>query len=129
MVIGIGTDIIRVSRFEGKKEYFYDSIFTDSEKSYLDEKLYAPQTIAGLYAAKEALLKAIGTGISGDVGLLDIEILHNKKRAPYYNINKTVISVINKIHKISATKNNINIKLSISHDGEYASAFAIIEQF
>ena len=124
MIIGIGTDIIRIKRFENKKQYFYDSIFTENEKIYFEKKLYNAQSVAGGFAAKEAFLKAIGSGIAENIGLLDIEILHNNKNAPYYNINKKIISYIN---NISNKNENINLNLSISHDGEYACAFAIIE--
>lgn len=129
MIIGIGVDIIRVSRFEKKEKYFYESIFTKKEIIYLEKKLYNAQTSAGIFSAKEAFLKAIGCGIADGNGLLDIEILHNNKNVPYYSINQKIIKYINDKHKKHLEITDINASLSISHDGEYACAFAVIEAF
>lgn len=127
MIIGIGTDIIRIKRFENKDDYFYNKIFTKDEQDYFKQKSYSLQTVAGLFAAKEAFLKTMGSGIAKGFGLLDIEILHDNLSRPYYNINQKILDYINHISNTFIKKENINTNLSISHDGEYACAFAIIE--
>lgn len=99
----IGTDIVKISRIEQscQNKRFVNSVFTENEIAYC--KKY--ESFAGLFAAKEAYLKALGTGI--DRGLNTIEILHNEKGKPYLNGIE-------------------NSDLSISHDGEYAIATVIL---
>lgn len=99
----VGTDIIRISRIEKSlaNEHFKESIFTENEISYCKRA----ESFAGLFAGKEAYLKALGTGI--DRRLNSIEILHNEKGKPY----------------ISGVPNS---DISISHDGDYAVAVVIL---
>lgn len=99
----IGTDIVLVSRIEKSisNDRFLKSVFTYNEISYCKN----PASFAGVFAAKEALLKAVGTGIQGK--LCEYEILHDKMGKPYFN-------------GIS------NCDVSISHDGDYAIATVII---
>lgn len=99
----VGTDIIQISRMEKSLQIhgFKASVFTDKEISYAKKA----ETFAGIFAAKEAYLKALGTGIN--CRLNNIEILHNSKGKPY----------INGIEKSD---------VSISHDGEYSVATVIL---
>lgn len=127
MIIGIGTDIVATERFENKEPHFYEKIFTANEIEYIQKKQYKQNTVAGLFAAKEALLKALGTGIGGGFWLTDVEILHNEQNAPYYSINEKILRYINIKTNKTLEPCNINMQLSISHDLLYASAFAIVE--
>ncbi|MFR5875727.1 MAG: holo-ACP synthase [Eubacterium sp.] len=99
----IGTDIIKISRIENsiKNEHFKESVFTAEEIAYCK----SAENYAGLFAAKEAYLKALGTGIN--CKLNTIEISHDSKGKPFI-------------------KNVLNSDLSISHDGEYAIAAVIL---
>lgn len=118
MVIGIGTDIIEIDRVErlmGKKN-FYTRFFTQSERDYLINK--KPESTAGYFCAKEAVVKALGTGFSGfkwkDVEIIKIDsvpgvILHGRAL------------------EIANSKGVSNIKLSISHCKGYAVATAIMD--
>ena len=123
MLIGNGVDIVKVSRIErllkDKKDRFLGRVFTKNEIEYINDVNYNPQTISGIFAAKEAMSKLLGTGI-GKVSWKDIEILHNHKGAPY-------VKLYNKGMKISKELGIKNIKLSISHEKEYAIAFVIGE--
>ncbi len=127
MIIGIGNDIVLIERFENKEPHFYEKIFTKSEIEYIEKKQYRSNTVAGLYAAKEALLKALGTGIGRGFWLTDVEILHDEQNAPYYVNTQKIVSYIAGKSQNNNNDKNINMKLSISHDKLYASAFAIIE--
>lgn len=98
-----GTDIVKISRIEKSIEnaHFLDSVYTEKEREYCKNA----QSFAGLFAAKEAYLKALGCGI--DRKLSSVEIDHNEKGKPF----------------ISGVQ---NCDLSISHDGDYAVAFVVI---
>ena len=93
-------------------------MFTEMEIAYMRDKNFSLATAAGLYCAKEAFFKAIGTGIGSPASMLNVEILHTETGAPYYNI----ASLIMEKHNIG----NSNISLSISHTKSTAVAVCII---
>lgn len=99
----IGTDIVKISRMEKslQAEHFKKSVFTDAEISHCKEV----ESFAGIFAAKEAYLKALGTGIN--CRLNTIEVLHLENGKPFLNGIE-------------------NSDLSISHDGDYAIATVIL---
>lgn len=99
----VGTDIIRISRIEKSltNEHFKESTFTADEIAYCKRA----ESFAGLFAGKEAYLKAVGTGINRRLNM--IEILHDEKGRPY----------------LSGIPNS---DISISHDGDYAVATVIL---
>lgn len=118
MIIGIGTDIIEISRVEkaAKRKYFLRRLFTEREMDYLNGK--ASESTAGYFCAKEAVAKALGTGFSG-IALTDIEIVKN---------NSVPGVILHGAAKAVADSKGVNnIQLSISHCREYATAVAILE--
>ncbi len=122
MIIGIGTDIIEIKRIENavnRTHEFLNRIFTSSEINYIKSRKFNPQNIAGNFAAKEAISKALGTGISG-IRWKEIEIIRKANGAP-------VVVLYNNALKYSDDKGIIKINVSISHSQEYAIAFAIAE--
>ena len=122
LIRGIGTDIIeiqRISKAIERNSNFIKKVFTENEQQYFKTRNNNKQTIAGIFAAKEAVSKALGTGIRG-VGLRDIEILHDNLNKPLVNLNLKVIE-----------KNNLKkykFHLSISHSNDNAIAFAVLEE-
>ncbi len=102
--MNIGIDIEECNRFE--KFAFMDKVFSPNELEYIKSKHGSIQTIAGLYSAKEAYLKAVGTGIIKSK-LPEVEIGHDAQGRPYY------------INNSSAT-------LSISHTKSTAVSVCII---
>lgn len=120
----IGVDIIQTSRMENliKKERFFLRTFTSNELKYIEERNGNLKTIAGFFAAKEAVSKAFGVGISKELNLKDIEILHSEKGAPYINSTNLNIKVL------MEKQNVIEIGLSISHDGEYTVAVCYLRK-
>ena len=122
LIKGIGTDIIeiqRIARAIERNSKFLIKAFTEKELEYFKIRNNNPHTIAGIFAAKEAVSKALGTGVRG-FGLKDIEILHD-------NLNKPVVKLSLKIiEKYNLT--NYSFHLSISHSNENAVAFAILEE-
>jgi holo-[acyl-carrier protein] synthase len=110
----IGTDIIQIDRIERSINKFGDKFL----HRYLNDNeiklIKSPQNAAGLWAAKEAISKALGCGIGKELSFHDITIYKSPKGVPYFQISK---------HK------NFNISsssLSISHDGGFAIAVVSI---
>lgn len=106
-----GIDLIKINRFEKliNNNIFLNDNFNEEEIKYI--KFHnSLETIAGLFAAKEAFLKALKKGIN-NYSLKDIEISHDDNNAPF-------IILHNDLNKYNIT----DISLSISHDGEYAVA-------
>ncbi len=120
MVLKNGVDIVYISRIEklmrNKKDRFYNRIFTPDEIKYIEEKNHSPQTAAGIFAAKEAISKLLGTGI-GKINWKHIEILHEEEGKPYVNLYDEAL-------KFSGQLGIDEFSLSISHEKEYAIAFA-----
>lgn len=116
-----GIDIIKNSRIkkilESKKDSFYRRVFTENEIYYIISKNHDYRTVSGLFAAKEAISKVLGTGI-GVLGWKDMEICHLDNGKPYVKINEKLISLLKPL--------NLNtIELSISHEDDYSIAFAL----
>lgn len=116
-----GVDIVQISRIEDildkKEESFLNRIFTKNEILYINSRGSQARTIAGLYASKEAVSKALGTGI-GQVSFADIEISHDNRGKPY-------VSISHEKDKLLTDLGISKFDLSISHDGDYAIAFVI----
>ena len=111
-----GVDLVKTDRFLSLKDNdkFMESCFTKNELTYIKKCNNSISTIAGIYASKEAFLKAIKKGIN-NYSLKDIEISHNDNNDPF-------IILHNDLKDISIN----NISLSISHDGDYAIAMVSI---
>ncbi|MEG1520341.1 MAG: holo-ACP synthase, partial [Clostridia bacterium] len=83
----IGCDISKIERFENIKDAFLNRYFTKSEIQYFNSKAgkQKTQTIAGIFCAKEAFLKACGVGMGNGISLQDIEITHDENGKPLIN--------------------------------------------
>lgn len=123
MIIGVGVDIVQVDRIQKniEKQKFIDKVYTEKEKEYLTKRQFSHQTAAGLFAAKEAVSKALGTGILG-FNITDIEIVKDE-------FDKPEILLHNNALKISKDKGIDKINISISHEKDYAIAFAVAERY
>jgi holo-[acyl-carrier protein] synthase len=117
---GIGNDIIEIERIERSIERygqkFLDRIFTKEEQNYCLKHHHSPRNFAGRFAAKEAVVKALGTGIREGVSWLDIEIINDAEGKPCVSFST----------KLQETFPNTQIHLSISHAKQYATAVAIL---
>ena len=123
MIRGVGTDIVQVGRIGTaikRTPMFLEKVFTEEERKYFKSRKDNLETIAGNFAAKEAISKALGTGIRG-FGLLDIEILRSEMGQPIVNIS-------DKVKEFISIKEDYSIHVSISHTNENAIAFAIWEE-
>ena len=121
MIIGIGNDIIEIERIEKaiSKEGFKNKIYTQRELENIEKRGNRTETYAGIFSAKEAISKAIGTGVR-EFSLTDLEILNDDLGKPY-------VVVSEKLDKILKNKKeSYQIEISISHSRKYATAMAII---
>lgn len=119
MILGIGNDIIEVARIKSSIERyahrFLDRLFTRSEQDYCLKHKDSSLNFAGRFAAKEAIVKALGTGFRNGLDWLDIEILNDSKGKPC-----VVFSA-----KAKKMWNDPQVMITISHCREYATAVAL----
>ena len=118
----IGTDIIEISRVRiaaARHPAFYDKILSPREKEYCMGKADPALTLAGRFAAKEAVLKCLGLGLRG-LSWRDMEILPDELGAPHVFFSE-------KLHSVIEGKGIKAVKVSISHSRDYAMAVAIGE--
>ena len=121
MIIGIGTDIIEIERIEiavKRTKGFINKLFTENEINIFESRGFKSEVIAGNFAAKEAVSKALGTGFRG-FGVKDIEILRDELGKPVVNLNSNVYEILK--------RKDVNIHLSISHTRTSAIAYAVME--
>ena len=121
-VLGIGTDIIECLRIaqmiERHGDLFIRRVYTDHEIAYCQERKAATQHFAGRWAAKEAVLKALGTGWIKGIGWRDIEIHNLRGGQPIVKLRGGARDVID--------RSGIGqVQISISHCRSHATAFAL----
>jgi holo-[acyl-carrier protein] synthase len=118
VIIGAGTDIIEIIRIEKivKNTNFMRRFFTEIEQDYLLRKNI--ESTAGYFAAKEAIVKAMGTGFSG-FKFTDVEIIKEK------DVPK--VRLYGKARENAINRGITNFHISISHSKNYATAVAIAE--
>ena len=120
---GVGIDMIEVSRVAdkiGKESGFREMVFSENEINYCEPKPNKAEHYAARFAAKEAFLKAIGTGWKTGTAFNEIEVQHDGEGSPVLHLlgetARTLSSMgINKIH------------LSLSHLKSIASAVVVVE--
>lgn len=124
MIYGIGTDIIEVSRIHAVMEKdigFREKIFTSGEIAYCETKRHKYENYAGRFSAKEAFMKAIGTGWRFGIRFLDIEVYHDK-------FGKPLIRLHGKAEELRQIEGISKIHVSLSHVKEIATAIVIVEK-
>ena len=123
--IGIGIDIIKIKRIglSIKKKNFIERTFGKKEIMFSKNIKNKSNYFSKRYAAKESLVKAIGTGFRNGLAFKEIQIINDKLGKPYYLINSKIKNLIKKKMKV----NNFDLFLSISDEKEYSIAFTIIQ--
>lgn len=122
MIVGLGTDIVEIVRIgrmiERHGELFLNRVYTPDEIRYCQKRRECYQHFAGRWAAKEAVMKTLGTGISRGVSWQDIEVRALKSGQPELNIRGGA--------RDHADRLGIDeILITISHCRAYATATAI----
>lgn len=119
-IYGIGTDIIEIERIKNslnKNLRLLDKMFSTEEFVVLKEKNYKAESVAGNFSAKEAVVKSVGTGLRG-FNLKDVQILRN-------DLNMPIVVPAGKFKDFLEEIDVVDIKVTISHSKNYATATAI----
>ena len=118
----IGVDIIEIQRFENMAKDInkLQTLFTNKEIAYFDKYTNKLEHIAGLFAAKEAVVKAFKTGFNAKIVPLDVEILHEVSGAPIVNLKAGA--------KEYYEQHFVDIDISISHNKTQAMATCIVQE-
>ena len=123
MLIGLGSDIVSVSRIAGvasRRSGFAGRILTEREIAVYEERGHSAEFLAGRFAAKEAFLKALGTGLGNGILFSEIEISPGASGRPLISFRGRAMECFSRIGGRKAF-------ISISHEKEYALAVAMIE--
>jgi holo-[acyl-carrier protein] synthase len=127
VIFGTGIDLIEVERVRTALERpatgirFRRRVFTQGEIAYCESRGRGRfESYAARFAAKEATMKALGTGWNRHVGWLDIEVLRTRGRPP-------TIKLWGKAAEFAARRNVVRFQLSISHSDKHAIAHVIAE--
>lgn len=122
MILGLGTDIIEIARIgqmiEQHGEIFLTRVFTEEEVRYCQKRKQAAQHFAGRWAAKEAVMKALGTGFVRGVGWQDIEVCVEQTGKP-------TIRMQGGAGDYAQSLGIDQIMITISHCRSYATATAV----
>lgn len=124
MIVGTGIDVAEVKRIraiiESQQTRFLQRVFTPDEAAYCEQFKNKFERYAGRFAAKEAAMKALGTGWSRGVRWVDVEVVRQRGGRP-------TISLKGEAKKIADALGVKNISLSITHTAEQAIAHVIFE--
>ena len=125
MILGIGTDVTEVARIrEGITRYgdrFLNRLFTEGERAYASSKANAAERYAARFAAKEAGMKAIGTGWRRGVTWKDFEVVNEPSGRP--------VLVLRGVAREFADRMGVEcISISLTHTAEVAYAIVILEK-
>jgi holo-[acyl-carrier protein] synthase len=121
-IVAHGIDLVDFPRIEEMikqhGERFMDKVFTAAEQSYAGANKNGTEKLAGRFAAKEAILKLIGTGWRGKIAWTDIEILNSPTGQP-------VVVLCGEVKKIADKLKIKHISISITHAANFAIASAV----
>jgi holo-[acyl-carrier protein] synthase len=124
VIVGTGVDLCEVARIKeaiarhGRR--FVERVYTEREITYAERKANRYERFAARFAAKEAGMKALGTGWRGGLGWRDLEVTNQPSGRPTLTFHR-------KAAEIAAKLGVRNISLSITHTAEQAMAMVILE--
>ncbi|HVO76998.1 MAG TPA: holo-ACP synthase [Candidatus Bathyarchaeia archaeon] len=124
MIIGIGIDTVSISRIERlidqRGEKFLRKVFSRSEIEEGMRRAKSASFFAARFAAREAFVKALGTGFRRGISVRDVEVLKGDLGRPELSFTKQVEDVL-------GARGIARCHLSLSHDGDNAQAVVILE--
>lgn len=122
MVLGVGMDLISVRRIERayqrRPQRFLQRLFTARERKLLQRRSRLSMVLAARFAAKEAVLKALGCGI-GPAGLAEVEVLAARGCPP-------VVHLHGHAARFASAKGVNHVAVSMTHDFPFAGAIAVL---
>ena len=124
-ILGIGVDIVQNKRIKklAKNKLFLKRTFSKKEIEFSKKNFDKICYYSKRFAAKEALVKSLGTGFRFNLNFKDIEILNDKFGKPYYYISSKIDRMITKRFKIK----KFDLLLSIADEKDYSVAFTILQ--
>lgn len=123
MIVGTGIDLVECGRFLDWSAFKKQRIFTKKELEYADnDNANSEKHLANFWAAREAFLKAIGTGFGDDIAFSDVSVVHNDTGRPELLIAGGAKATLKEFAGPSARTH-----LSISDQDDYCIAMVIIE--
>ena len=125
-IIGIGTDVVENVRINKaiRNNKFINRVFSEKEISLSKKYKNKSNYYSKRFAAKEALVKAIGTGIRYNINFKDISIINDRLGKPKFDIINKLKIILKKKFK----SNNLEIFLSLSDEKKYSIAFVVIQK-
>lgn len=123
MIIGVGVDIVEIRRIKeaiDRNDNFIEKLFSKEEIDYLNRRGMRPEYVAGRFAAKEAVAKALGTGFRG-FNFKDIVIDRTA-------LGKPIVVLKGKAKLLAEKTGGYKIHISISHGQDSAVAYAVFEK-
>ncbi|MEY8562459.1 holo-ACP synthase [Eggerthellaceae bacterium 3-80] len=124
--VGLGVDIVEIARMKAilkRTPSFKTRVFSEDERAYCDKTAQPAIHYATRFAAKEAVLKALGTGFSQGIGVRDIEVYRNAKGRPLVHLYGRAKEIASEMGV-----REIPISLSYTHTDAVACAMAITEE-
>lgn len=124
MIFGIGIDLVECNRFLDWSAFKKQRIFTKKELEFADEdNAKCERHLANFWAAREAFVKALGTGFGDDINFSDVSVTHDENGRPEFVITGGARNVLKSKVGIEAA-----VHLSITDQGEYSIAMVVIEK-
>lgn len=124
MIRGIGIDTVEISRIQtfldDRNQALLERLFTSAELQHCRRRKQAAACLAARFAAKEALVKALGTGLRDGLSWVEIEVVNDL-------LGKPAMKLLGRTAELVASRGFLIIHLSLSHDGGQAIAFVILE--
>lgn len=123
---GIGVDMLEIARMEktlARRPSFATRVFTPVERKYCERMARPAQHYAARFAAREAVLKALGTGFSQGIGLADVSVVNNEAGQPQVLLSGRAREIANE-----RGVQEVALSLSYTHDVAVASAVAMTEE-
>ena len=124
-IVGIGIDLVNIDRLRGVIDRygarFVERILTAEERAYCERYEDAAPQVASRFAAKEAVLKALGTGLARGIRWQDVEVRREGQDAPR-------IHLAGRAAEEAAARAVDRVHLSVSHDHDAAVAMVILER-
>ncbi len=123
MIVGIGIDMVECERFLDWSEFKKKRIFTKKELEYADnDNANSDKHLANFWAAREACLKALGTGFGDNIAFSDVSVVHDDAGRPELMITGGAKTVLKDLAGMTARAH-----LSISDQADYSAAIVVIE--
>ena len=125
-IIGIGVDIVDNNRFKKfiNNTKFINRICSAKEINNLKRKTNKILFLSKRFSAKEAFVKALGSGFRDELSFNDISILNDKKGKPYFLFNKKIKNILKKKYKLNKFKTH----LSLSDEKKHSVSYVILQK-